>query len=71
MKPAPPFVPGGFADDAIGYARHVVRVPEGVDPLDAAPLTCAGVTTSKAVKVACTRSADVVAVFGVGHRPLL
>ena len=30
------------------------------------PLTCAGVTTYKAVKVAGTRSSDLVAVFGVG-----
>ena len=44
-------IDGGFAEYAIGYARHVVRVPDGVDPLDAAPLTCAGVTTYKAVKV--------------------
>jgi hypothetical protein len=28
----------------------------GIDPLDAAPLTCAGVTMYKAVKVAGTRS---------------
>ena len=41
-------------------------MPDGVDPLDAAPLTCAGVTTYKAVKVAGTRSSDLVAVFGVG-----
>jgi propanol-preferring alcohol dehydrogenase len=44
----------------------VVEVPAGVDPVDAAPLTCAGVTTYKAVKVAGTRSSDLVAVFGVG-----
>jgi len=43
-----------------------VKVPEGVDPVDAAPLTCAGVTTYKAIKVAGTRSSDVVAIFGVG-----
>ena len=42
------------------------RFPTGVDPFDAAPLTCAGVTTYKAVKVAGTRSSDLVAVFGVG-----
>ena len=40
--------------------------PEGIDPLDAAPLTCAGVTTYKAVKVAGTRPTDLVAIFGVG-----
>jgi propanol-preferring alcohol dehydrogenase len=57
---------GGFAEYALGYARHVVRVPDGIDPADASPLTCAGVTTYKAIKVAGTRSSDLVAVFGVG-----
>jgi propanol-preferring alcohol dehydrogenase len=57
---------GGFAEYALGYARHVVRVPDGVDPVDAAPLTCAGVTTYKAIKVSEARSSDLVAVFGVG-----
>jgi propanol-preferring alcohol dehydrogenase len=57
---------GAFAEYAIGYARHVVRVPDDVDPLDAAPLTCAGVTTYKAVKVSGASSAGLVAVFGAG-----
>jgi alcohol dehydrogenase, propanol-preferring len=57
---------GGFGEYATAYARSVVKVPAGIDPLDAAPLTCAGVTTYKAVKVAGTRSSDLVAVFGVG-----
>jgi alcohol dehydrogenase, propanol-preferring len=59
-------IDGGFGEYATAYARYVVKVPEGVDPVDAAPLTCAGVTTYKAVKVAGTRSSDLVAVFGVG-----
>ena len=57
---------GGFAEYAVGYARHVVAVPDGIDPFDAAPLTCAGVTTYKAVKVSGARSSDLVAVFGAG-----
>jgi len=57
---------GGLADYAKAHARYVVRVPEGVEPADAAPLTCAGVTTYKAIKVAGTRPSDLVAVFGVG-----
>jgi alcohol dehydrogenase, propanol-preferring len=57
---------GGFAEYTKAFGRYVVKVPDGVDPLDAAPLTCAGVTTYKAVKVAGTRSSDLVAVFGVG-----
>jgi alcohol dehydrogenase, propanol-preferring len=59
-------IDGGFGEYATAYARYVVKVPDGIDPLDAAPLTCAGVTTYKAVKLADTRSSDVVAVFGVG-----
>ena len=59
-------IDGGFGAYAVAYARYVVKVPDGIDPFDAAPLTCAGVTTYKAVKVAGTRSSDLVAVFGVG-----
>jgi alcohol dehydrogenase, propanol-preferring len=59
-------IDGGFGEYATAYARYVVKVPDGVDPFDAAPLTCAGITTYKAIKVAGTRSSDLVAVFGVG-----
>lgn len=59
-------IDGAFGEYATAYARYVVHVPDGITPIDAAPLTCAGVTTYKAVKVAGTRSSDFVAVFGVG-----
>ena len=59
-------IDGAFGEYAVAYSRYVVRVPDGLDPFDAAPLTCAGVTTYKAIKVAGTRSSDLVAVFGVG-----
>jgi propanol-preferring alcohol dehydrogenase len=59
-------IDGSFGQFATAYGRYVVAVPDGIDPIDAAPLTCAGVTTYKAVKVAGTRSSDLVAVFGVG-----
>jgi alcohol dehydrogenase, propanol-preferring len=59
-------IDGGFAQYASAFDRYVVRVPDGIDPLDAAPLTCAGVTMYKAVKVAGIRPTDLVAVFGVG-----
>ncbi len=57
---------GAYAEYAVADAAFVGKVPAGLDPLDAAPLTCAGVTTYKAVKVAGTRSSDLVAVFGIG-----
>jgi len=59
-------IDGGFGEYATAFGRYVVKVPDAVDSFDAAPLTCAGVTTYKAVKVAGTRSSDLVAVFGVG-----
>jgi propanol-preferring alcohol dehydrogenase len=59
-------IDGSFGQFATAYGRYVVAVPDGIDAIDAAPLTCAGVTTYKAVKVAGTRSSDLVAVFGVG-----
>jgi propanol-preferring alcohol dehydrogenase len=59
-------IDGGFAEYAKAFARYVVRVPEGIDPFDAAPLTCAGVTTYKAVKVSKAKPADLVAIWGVG-----
>ena len=59
-------IDGGFGEYATAYARYVVKVPDGLDPFDAAPLTCAGVTTYKALKVAGTRPSDLVAIFGVG-----
>jgi propanol-preferring alcohol dehydrogenase len=59
-------IDGGFGEYATAFARYVVRVPEGIDPLDAAPLTCAGVTMYKAVLTGGTRSTDLVAVYGVG-----
>ncbi|HZP73697.1 MAG TPA: alcohol dehydrogenase AdhP [Gaiellaceae bacterium] len=59
-------VDGGFAEYVKANARYVVKVPAGIDPAEAAPLTCAGVTTYKAVKVSGARSSDLVAVFGIG-----
>jgi propanol-preferring alcohol dehydrogenase len=57
---------GSYAEYVLAAAKFVVVVPDGIDPLDAAPLTCAGVTTYKAVKVAKVGPSDIVAVFGVG-----
>jgi propanol-preferring alcohol dehydrogenase len=59
-------VDGGYAEYAKANAKFVGKVPNGVDPLAAAPLTCAGVTTYKAVKLSGARPSDLVAVFGVG-----
>jgi propanol-preferring alcohol dehydrogenase len=57
---------GCFAELARADARYVVPVPDGVDPVDAAPLSCAGLTTYAAVQAAGTRPGDRLAVFGIG-----
>lgn len=59
-------VDGAYAEYALVDSRYVGIVPEGVSPGDAAPLSCAGVTTYKAVKVAGTGPSYLVAVFGIG-----
>jgi len=57
---------GAYAEYATADANYVAKVPDGVDPLDAAPLACAGVTTYKAVKVSGARPGQLVAIFGIG-----
>ena len=60
------FLDGAYAEYAKAFARYVGKVPASVKPLEAAPLTCAGVTTYKAVKVSGARPTDLVAIFGIG-----
>lgn len=57
---------GTFAEYAVTAAAFATPVPDGVTAVDAGPLTCAGVTTYKAIKVAEVRPAETVAIFGVG-----
>lgn len=59
-------IDGAHAEYAKAFARYVGKVPTGITPQEAAPLTCAGVTTYKAVKVSGARPSDLVAVFGIG-----
>jgi propanol-preferring alcohol dehydrogenase len=59
-------VDGCYAEYFLAEAAFAARVPAGVSPFDAAPLTCAGVTTYKAVKVGNVRPADLVAISGIG-----
>ena len=59
-------VDGAFAEYAVASAAYVVPVPDGISSLDAAPLTCAGLTTYKAMKVADIQPTERVGVFGIG-----
>ncbi len=59
-------VNGAFAEYAVVRAGFAMPVPDGVSSVDAAPLSCAGVTTYKAIKVARVAPAETVAIFGIG-----
>jgi propanol-preferring alcohol dehydrogenase len=59
-------IDGTFAEYTVVAAAFATPVPDAVSSQDAAPLTCAGVTTYKAIKVARVAPAELVAVFGVG-----
>lgn len=57
---------GGMAEQCIVTADYAVKVPEGLDPAQATSITCAGVTTYKAIKESKVRPGQWIAIFGVG-----
>jgi alcohol dehydrogenase, propanol-preferring len=59
-------VDGGYAEFVKAKASHAIKVPESLDPAEAAPLFCAGVTVYRAVKLAGVQPGQRVAVFGIG-----
>jgi propanol-preferring alcohol dehydrogenase len=59
-------VDGAFAEYAVASAAYVVPVPDGISSVDAAPLSCAGVTTYKALRVAHVEPTELVGIFGIG-----
>lgn len=59
-------VDGAMAEQVIVAAEYTVKVPENLDPAAASSVTCAGVTTYKAVKVSNIRPGQWIGVFGIG-----
>jgi D-arabinose 1-dehydrogenase-like Zn-dependent alcohol dehydrogenase len=57
---------GGYAEYMIAPASAVARMPDGLDPVDAAPLLCAGITTFNALRNSGARPGELVAVHGLG-----
>lgn len=57
---------GGYATHMLALASALARVPEGLDPIDSAPLLCAGITTFNALRNCGARAGDLVVVHGVG-----
>nr|WP_243752631.1 alcohol dehydrogenase catalytic domain-containing protein [Leucobacter ruminantium] len=58
--------PGGWAETITVPADALVRIPDGLDDFDAAPLGCAGVTTFNAIRRAGVPAGGRVAVLGIG-----
>ena len=57
---------GGYADYMIADASAVALMPEGLSPVEGAPLMCAGVTTFNCLRNSGAKPGDVVAVLGLG-----
>jgi propanol-preferring alcohol dehydrogenase len=57
---------GGYAEMVYARATGLVRVPESMIPIEAAPLLCAGITTFNALRHADAPPGAVVAIQGIG-----
>lgn len=57
---------GGFADYVIAQDTSVIKIPEGLDPADAGPLLCAGITVFNPLVQFGIKPTDKVAVVGIG-----
>jgi len=57
---------GGYADYMLAPSIAVAAMPEGLTPVEAAPLMCAGITTYNALRNSGARPGDLVAVHGLG-----
>src|SRR5258708_178657 len=59
-------VDGGYAEYVVARTSGLVRIPQGLDPLEAAPLLCAGLTMFKALQETGARPGGLVAIQGIG-----
>ncbi|KAJ6786359.1 hypothetical protein PWT90_05144 [Aphanocladium album] len=60
------FTPGTFQQYVIGPAKYVTPIPDGLDPVDAAPMLCAGITVYSALMRSKAQKGDWVVVSGAG-----
>ena len=57
---------GGYAEYVVVRASALAAMPDDLDPADAGPLLCAGITTFNALRTSHTVAGGRVAVLGVG-----
>lgn len=59
-------VDGSYAEYVVADARYVARFPAGINFMEMAPITCAGVTVYKGLKETDTKPGEWVAISGIG-----
>jgi D-arabinose 1-dehydrogenase-like Zn-dependent alcohol dehydrogenase len=57
---------GGYAEYMIAPWEAVASMPDSLDPVEAAPLLCAGITTFNALRHSGAQPGDTVAILGIG-----
>ena len=57
---------GGYAEQMVAPVQALAHMPESIDPTEAAPLMCAGITTFNALRHSGAMPSDLVAVQGIG-----
>jgi uncharacterized zinc-type alcohol dehydrogenase-like protein len=57
---------GGYATQIVVDEHFVLRIPDGLDPAEAAPLLCAGITTYSPLRHAGVSKGSKLAVMGLG-----
>ena len=57
---------GGYQEYIVAPIEAVAHMPESLDPVEAAPLMCAGVTTFNSIRHSGALPGDLVAVQGIG-----
>ena len=55
-----------MAEQCIVTADYAIKVPDGLDPAQTSSITCAGVTTYKAIKEAKVEPGQWVVLYGAG-----
>ena len=57
---------GGYAQYMIAPVSAMAHIPDDLNPVEAAPLMCAGITTFNALRNSGARPGDLVAILGIG-----
>jgi alcohol dehydrogenase len=57
---------GGYATHMLALVSALAKVPEAMEPVESAPLLCAGITTFNALRHCGAKPGELVAIHGIG-----